>query len=72
MKDGEILEEKFIRHEKYGPTQGIIYEGTEDLIEGLTLPENDVKYIPPQSQTQTNSETVTEKIQNTNPPKYNP
>lgn len=72
LKDGEVLEEKFIRHEKYGPTQGIIYEGTEDLIEGLTLPENDVKYIPPQSQTQTNGETVTEKIQNTNPPKYNP
>lgn len=72
LKDGEVINEKLIRHEKYGPTPGIIYEGTADLIEGLTLPENDVEYIPPQNKVVTNEKNVSDKIENTNPPKYNP
>ena len=46
--DGDVVEEKQIRHEYYNAQYGIIYEGTEELIEGITLPENKVKFIPPQ------------------------
>ena len=48
-QDDALLEEKLIRDEIYKPQQGIIIEGTEPLGEGMELPENDVKIIPPQN-----------------------
>ena len=47
-KDGKLVESKEIRHDHYQPQMGIIIEGTEPLGEGMTLPANGVKYIPPQ------------------------
>ena len=47
-KDGELVEEKQIRHDHYQPQMGIIIEGTEKLEDGMTLPDNSVKFIPPQ------------------------
>lgn len=47
-KDGELVEEKMIRHDHYQPQMGIIVEGTEQIEEGMTLPSNGVKFIPPQ------------------------
>ena len=47
-KNGEKISEKEIRHDKYLPQNGIIVEGTYNLEEGMTLPENSVKYISPQ------------------------
>ena len=61
-----------IRHEYYQSQYGIIYEGTEDLIEGIVLPENNVKFIPPQQQNHTNQEAAEDKIENQNPAQYNP
>ena len=72
IKDGQVISEKLIRHEKYAPTQGIIYEGCEELIEGLSLPENTVKFIPPQNQSKTTEQNVTQKIENNNPTQYTP
>ena len=46
--DGKLVESKEIRHDHYQPQMGIIIEGTEPLGEGMTLPANGVKYIPPQ------------------------
>lgn len=70
--DGTLLEEKLIRHETYKPQEGIIIEGTEELYDGITLPDNDVKFIPPQSSSNTNSNNVSNKISGTNGEKYNP
>ncbi len=53
IKNGEIIEEKLIRHDHYRPQNGIIVEGNATLEEGMTLPSNGVKYISPQKVTQT-------------------
>ena len=47
-KDGEKVGEKEIRHDKYLPQNGIIVEGCYDLEEGMSLPNNSVRYIAPQ------------------------
>lgn len=52
IKNGEIIEEKLIRHDHYRPQNGIIIEGNSTLEEGMTLPANTVKYIGPQKVTQ--------------------
>ena len=44
-KDGKLIEKQEIRHEKYGPQQGVVIEGAEDLPEGFVLPKQDVKII---------------------------
>lgn len=66
-KNDELLEEKLIRDEIYKPQEGIIIEGTEKLGEGMTLPENTVKFIPPQTTTQTTKDGVEKKIEKQNP-----
>lgn len=71
-KDGVLLEEKLIRHEIYKPQEGIIIEGTEEVYEGVTIPENNVKFIPPQASSNTSEENVKNKINGTNGEKYNP
>lgn len=54
IKNGEVIEEKEIRHDKYLPQNGIIVEGNYTLEEGMSLPTNNVKYIPPQKVTSEN------------------
>ena len=70
--DGELLEEKLIRHEIYEPQEGIIIEGIEDIYDGITLPKNDVKFIPPQTSSSTNKNNVSNVISGNNNEKYNP
>lgn len=70
--DGELVEEKLVRRARYNSQQGIIYEGTEELFEGLTLPENKVKHIAPQRESLVNNQTVEEKIKQVSPPHYSP
>lgn len=70
--DGTLLDETLIRHEIYSPQEGIIIEGTEDVYDGVTLPENKVKFIPPQSDTNVNKDNVSNKITGNNGEKYNP
>lgn len=72
LQDGEVVEEKLIRHEYYQPQYGLIYEGTQEVYEGVTLPENDVKFIPAQQQNNINDQNVNDKIQSDNPSQYNP
>lgn len=48
IKDGKVVEEKEIRHDRYSPQKGVIVEGNSSLEEGMVLPENNVKYISPQ------------------------
>ena len=54
IKNGEVIEEKEIRHDKYLPQNGIIVEGNYTLEDGMSLPANNVKYIPPQKVTKEN------------------
>lgn len=70
--DGELLEEMLIRHEIYNPQGGIIVEGIEELYDGVTLPENSVKFIPPQAGSNTNGNNVQNIISGNNNEKYNP
>lgn len=71
-KNGELIEEKEIRHDYYQPQSGIVIEGTEELGEGMKLPKNDVKLIPPQKITKVSSEVVKKRIESERPSAYNP
>lgn len=72
-KDGNKIDSKEIRHEIYQPQQGVIIEGTEELSEGMTLPENNVEFIPPQNTpSKATDDNVQSKIENQNPSAYNP
>lgn len=51
-RNGQLIDEKEVRHTSYKPQKGIIVEGVATLEEGMTLPENNVKYISPQKVTQ--------------------
>lgn len=70
--DGVLLDETLIRHEIYQAQEGIIIEGTEEPYEGVTLPDNNVKFIPPQNSSATNGENVSNKIRGEHAEKYNP
>lgn len=72
FKDGEFVGEELVRHEKYLPHNGVVYEGTEDLPEGMTLPNNSANIIPPQTTVSSDSEQATENINIKNPTIYNP
>lgn len=51
FENGQLVKEKEIRHDHYQPQMGIIIEGTETLEEGMKLPDNNVKFTPPQKLT---------------------
>lgn len=70
--DGEVVEEKLVRHDHYSAQGGIIVEGSETLGEGMALPASNVKFIPPQKVTKESTESVRNKLQQTNPSAYNP
>lgn len=71
-KDGKLVEEKLIRDEIYKPQKGVVMEGTAILGEGMELPENNVKIIPPQAIPKTNKNNLDKKIEEQNPSHYNP
>ncbi len=70
--DGVLVESKQIRDVTYEAQEGIIIEGVEDVTEGITLPPNDVKFIPAQTKSNVNQDNVQKKITVENPPNYNP
>lgn len=71
-KDGKLLESKLLRTVTYKPRRGLVMEGTEELGEGMALPPQTVKIIPPQK-TETKTEEETKKqIQQKNPTGLNP
>lgn len=72
FKNGELLSEREIRHDFYYPQDGIIMEGTEDVSDGITLPENKVKFIPPQVVTEIETLNVRKRIEKGNPSALNP
>lgn len=71
-KDDALLEEKLIRDEIYKPQQGIIMEGTEALGEGMELPENEVKIVPPQENSNIGEISAKRKIGMDSPSHLNP
>lgn len=71
-KDGELIEEKEIRHDFYQPQNGIVMEGVETPVEGMTIPASDVKIIKPQKVTKSTEEAIRNKLEKTNPSEYNP
>lgn len=72
FKDGQLVEEREIRHDFYQPQNGIVIEGTEDIGEGMTLPANAVKIISPQKESVTNNENVRKKLEKDLPSAFNP
>ena len=71
-KDGELISEKEIRHDYYPAQDGLVFEGVEDAVEGMTIPASDVKIIRPQKISQQTEENVRKKLEKTNPEEYNP
>lgn len=69
-QDGVMIEEKLIRHERYEPQQGIVYQGVENIPEGMTLPNNTVNIIPPQQKVDNSN--VQEKITKASPSDLTP
>ena len=61
-KNGELIEEKEIRHDHYQPQNGEIVEGSATLGEGMTLPASNVKYINPQKVTKQTTENAKKKF----------
>lgn len=48
-KNGELIEQKKVRHVYYPAQEGVIAEGVDELYEGMKLPENEVKFINSQA-----------------------
>ena len=71
-KDGELIEEKEIRHDYYHAQDGIVMEGVEDIGVGMTLPASDVKICSPQKVTKQTEESVRVKLEKQFPSSYNP
>lgn len=71
FENGEVVEEKLVRHDHYAPQGGLIVEGTESLGEGMSLPASSVKFIPPQKVTKATTESVRAKLSKDNPSAYN-
>ncbi|MGN1201191.1 MAG: VanW family protein [Candidatus Caccovivens sp.] len=71
-KDGQLLEEKEIRHDFYQPQEGIVMEGVESPVEGMTIPVSDVKIIKPQKVTKQTEDNIKIKLSKQNPSEYNP
>ncbi len=71
-EEGELVKSKEIRHDFYPAQNGIVIEGTEELGEGMTLPKNEVKIIPPQKESKVASDNVQNKIEKERPTQYNP
>ena len=72
IKNGEVIGEREIRHDYYYPQEGIIAEGTEEVTEGITLPQNDVKFIPPQQTSKVQNTSIRAKLEKENPSAFNP
>ncbi len=71
-QDGEMIEEKQIRHDYYLSQDGIIVEGVESVPEGITLPENNVSFIPPQKVNTESITSIKKKIESNNPTPVSP
>ena len=71
-KDGVLVEEKEIRDDFYPAQDGVVMEGVEDVVEGMTVPASDVKIIKPQKVTKETEDNVRQKLIKTNPSEYNP
>lgn len=71
-KDDKLIDQKLIRDETYKPQKGIVMEGVETLGEGMIIPENEVKIIPPQISSTINENSINKKVSEQNPSEYNP
>lgn len=65
-KNGELIREKEIRHDFYPAQDGIVMEGVEDAVEGMTIPASDVKIIRPQKVTEQSFEKAKQRLTQTN------
>lgn len=72
FKDGELVSEKEIRHDFYQPQDGVVMEGVEDIVDGMTIPASDVRLIKPQKVTDESTQAVKNRLKNTNPSEFNP
>lgn len=72
LENGQVVEEKLIRHDYYYAQSGLIVEGKETLGEGMTLPASNVKLIPAQKVTNESKERIKSKIEKLSPSEYNP
>lgn len=62
-KDGELLEEKEIRHDYYKAQDGIVMEGVEELGVGMSLPASEVQICSPQKVTKQHEENARQRLE---------
>ena len=65
FKDGNLVEQKEIRHDYYPSQDGVVVEGIYDIVEGMSIPASDVKIISPQKVTASWEEKMREKLTKT-------
>ncbi len=70
IKDGEVKKEKELRHDYYWPQEGVVVEGKDQIGEGMTIPNSDVKLIPAQKVTQEHLENIRTKFTKTYPASF--
>lgn len=71
-KNGNLVEEKEIRHDFYSASEGIVMEGVETPEQNMKIPPSDVKIISPQKVTKQTEENVRNKLVKTFPSELNP
>ena len=65
-QNGELKQEKEIRHDFYQPQNGIVVEGVEDVAEGMQVPASEISIIGPQKVTKEREEALRNKLQQSN------
>ncbi len=72
--DGQLVEEKYLRHSRYNAQQGIVYEGVETLPEGMEEVKSTMYPIKEKqgSADELSIEEIEEKMKKANPAHFNP
>ena len=65
-QNGELKQEKEVRHDFYQPQNGIVVEGVEDVAEGMQVPSSEISIIGPQKVTKEREEALRNKLQQSN------
>lgn len=60
--NGNLVEQKEVRHDFYPAQDGVVVEGIYDVAEGMTVPASDVKIVSPQKVTSAWEDKMREKL----------
>lgn len=70
FRNNELEKEVEIRHDFYQAQDGVVIEGVEDIVEGMAVPESNVKIITPQKVTDKDLKNIKNRLEKTNPSQF--